>query len=239
MFDLECPSCGRVGTIPRDKANSRLVCKKCNAVFHMSPSGRAIPGEPPLPSDKTQAPKPAAVAPAVAESWEKPGVSLALPSLRLKPLPILLAILAAVAVALGYSFISTIEPEPLGKKAQLAADALSAGNIETIKTLVPRENEGDVANWYGSVKELIDAARGGNPARKIIATAIVTEQNVSTGVGQTLMFFTTTGTDAKSAKPAGASPNKVQQLSLKWNLSGRLWRISGDSLTSAPHASTR
>ena len=36
-----------MGTVPRDKAHSRLVCKKCNAIFHMNATGRAVLGEPP------------------------------------------------------------------------------------------------------------------------------------------------------------------------------------------------
>ncbi len=47
MIDVVCPHCGRAGSAPEDKVNSRLVCKKCHMVFHLSPSGRATPGEPP------------------------------------------------------------------------------------------------------------------------------------------------------------------------------------------------
>lgn len=50
MIDLVCPHCGRAGSAPEDKVNSRLVCKKCHMVFHLSPSGRATPGEPPASS---------------------------------------------------------------------------------------------------------------------------------------------------------------------------------------------
>ena len=52
MIDLECPHCGRVGSVPRDKTNVRLLCKKCHMPFHLGPAGRAIPGDPPVAREK-------------------------------------------------------------------------------------------------------------------------------------------------------------------------------------------
>lgn len=47
MIETSCPRCGAGGRVPRDKVNSRLVCKKCLQVFHLSPSLHAVLGEPP------------------------------------------------------------------------------------------------------------------------------------------------------------------------------------------------
>ncbi len=46
MPEVECPSCGGFGTIPKDKVNDRLVCRKCHVVFHVTPAGRSVLGEP-------------------------------------------------------------------------------------------------------------------------------------------------------------------------------------------------
>jgi hypothetical protein len=46
MIPLACPQCGRRGSIPADKMNSRLHCKKCDAVFHLDPLGHILLGEP-------------------------------------------------------------------------------------------------------------------------------------------------------------------------------------------------
>ena len=46
MIPMACPSCGRRGSIPHDKVNSRLHCKKCNAIFHMDAAGHVVMGEP-------------------------------------------------------------------------------------------------------------------------------------------------------------------------------------------------
>ena len=47
MIEMKCPACGAEGRAPKDKINTRLVCKKCLRVFHLTPSGRAVIGEPP------------------------------------------------------------------------------------------------------------------------------------------------------------------------------------------------
>ena len=47
MVEMKCPACGAEGRAPKDKINTRLVCKKCLRVFHLTPSGRAVIGEPP------------------------------------------------------------------------------------------------------------------------------------------------------------------------------------------------
>src|SRR4051794_18316218 len=46
MVELACPNCGRGGSVPREKMNARMVCKKCHMVFHMNSAGRAVLGEP-------------------------------------------------------------------------------------------------------------------------------------------------------------------------------------------------
>src|SRR5262249_14446595 len=48
MIALECPHCGGAGSVPREKVNTRLVCRKCHQIFHVTPTGRAMPGEPPV-----------------------------------------------------------------------------------------------------------------------------------------------------------------------------------------------
>ena len=56
MIDMKCPSCGAGGRIPREKVNTRLVCKKCLRVFHVTSGGSTVLGEPAAPKDQ---PRPA------------------------------------------------------------------------------------------------------------------------------------------------------------------------------------
>ena len=46
MIQMHCPSCGAEGRIPKEKVNTRLLCKKCLKSFHLTPEGRAISGAP-------------------------------------------------------------------------------------------------------------------------------------------------------------------------------------------------
>jgi len=46
MIPIECPKCGRGGSVPPDRLNARLVCKACHQVFHLDNTGRMVMGEP-------------------------------------------------------------------------------------------------------------------------------------------------------------------------------------------------
>ena len=46
MIPIECPKCGRGGSVPPDRLNARLVCKACHQVFHLDNTGRMVLGEP-------------------------------------------------------------------------------------------------------------------------------------------------------------------------------------------------
>src|SRR5436305_2036190 len=46
MIPMSCPNCGRRGSVPPDRLNTRMHCKKCDAVFHMDSSGKIMLGEP-------------------------------------------------------------------------------------------------------------------------------------------------------------------------------------------------
>ena len=46
MIPIECPKCGRGGSVPPDRLNARLVCKACHTVFHLDNTGRMVFGEP-------------------------------------------------------------------------------------------------------------------------------------------------------------------------------------------------
>ena len=46
MIPIECPNCGRMGNVPPDRLNARLVCKGCQTIFHLDNTGHMILGEP-------------------------------------------------------------------------------------------------------------------------------------------------------------------------------------------------
>ena len=48
MIEITCPACGAEGRAPNHKILTRLVCRKCLKFFHVTPSGKAVLGEPPV-----------------------------------------------------------------------------------------------------------------------------------------------------------------------------------------------
>src|SRR3954447_4308183 len=62
MIEVHCPACGAEGRAPKQKTNTRLVCRKCLKVFHITPAGRAVLGEPP-PTGETATKTPADAVP--------------------------------------------------------------------------------------------------------------------------------------------------------------------------------
>lgn len=52
MIPMSCPSCGRRGNVPLDRLNTRMHCKKCDAVFHLDATGKPVLGEPPSAKGK-------------------------------------------------------------------------------------------------------------------------------------------------------------------------------------------
>jgi hypothetical protein len=65
MIPIECPKCGRGGSVPPDRLNARLVCKACHSVFHLDNTGRMVMGEPQsfdMKSTKSRADTPSAKA---------------------------------------------------------------------------------------------------------------------------------------------------------------------------------
>ena len=60
MIPIECPKCGRGGSVPPDRLNARLVCKACHTIFHLDNTGRMVLGDPESPDMKTTSKKPRA-----------------------------------------------------------------------------------------------------------------------------------------------------------------------------------
>ena len=108
MIDMKCPSCGAGGRVPREKVNTRLVCKKCLRVFHVTASGNTVLGEPAAPKDQ---PKPHHAASRLAHDTVErfDDVASTLSKIKLPQIqPMILAIVGGVVLlsALGYWFFS-------------------------------------------------------------------------------------------------------------------------------------
>ena len=63
MLAIKCPACGAEGRASKEKIQTRLICRKCLRVFHVTPSGKTVLGEPPTPGQTSTAVSRAKAAP--------------------------------------------------------------------------------------------------------------------------------------------------------------------------------
>src|SRR5262249_43180911 len=130
MIDMSCPRCGAGGRVPREKMNARLVCKKCLQVFHLTPSGQAVIGEPPAPK---QAPKQRERAPRERVELDLSsleGLGKTLSKFKL-PDPKILGVVAAVLAVIG--LLSWIfSRQSVETRTRLLAVAIARGDVGTI-----------------------------------------------------------------------------------------------------------
>jgi hypothetical protein len=158
MPDISCPGCGAGGRVPRDKMNTRLVCKKCLRVFHLSPSGKPLLGEPPAQKDapKERASRESArpeLTGAFDDLTSKLG-KIKLPSVS----PQTLGAIAGVALVacLGFWFFSK---QSLEKRSEVVAKAIIGTDMKTVIEMAAPGTEMDAIRWfndayrqYGDVK---------------------------------------------------------------------------------------
>src|SRR5262245_33260266 len=60
QIPMECPKCKRWGSVPSNKINTTLRCRKCLSAFYLNSAGIAILGEAPLSQEEVDAQKKAA-----------------------------------------------------------------------------------------------------------------------------------------------------------------------------------
>lgn len=171
MIEMKCPGCGAGGRIPRDKINTRLVCKKCLKVFHMTQGGQTVLGEPPPSKDQAKE-KVRKESSGIEFGDALEGFSERFSKIKLPRIsPAALGIIGGVALValLGFWIFSR---QSLVKRSEMIANALA--NAEDMKVAIDvsvPETVLDTIRWYSeaSVKygELKMAMHGINPKVKI------------------------------------------------------------------------
>jgi len=147
--------------------NTRLVCKKCLRVFHMSPSGKPVLGEAPAQKDvpKERAPRESSggeLAGSFDELTARLG-KLKLPQVSPRTLGIIAGI--ALAAALGYWLLSK---QSLEQRSQRLAEAVINTDMKTVIDLAVPGTELDTIRWYNDAyRQYLDLklALGGIDAR--------------------------------------------------------------------------
>ncbi len=144
MIPMSCPSCGRKGNIPLDRLNTRMHCKKCDAVFHMDASGKPVLGEP--PSSKANKVK---TARAANEPLDPIGIVAA--KLAQTPKPVWLTglvIFSLVLLYYGYGVFGPSGPtedESLNTQIHTAAKAVLDKDMATLKKMTTADSQEEMA----------------------------------------------------------------------------------------------
>jgi hypothetical protein len=150
MIEMKCPACGAGGRVPRDKVGARLVCKKCLKVFHLTPSGQTVLGEPPPPkvAPKEKKEKNVSKEPT---GYEATAAIDALASKVAKvqlPSPRTLGIIAGIALVIGLGFW-LFSRQSLEKRARIVGESFrNQGDIKRIVDISLPGTETDVILWF-------------------------------------------------------------------------------------------
>lgn len=231
MIEMSCPRCGAGGRVPREKVNSRLVCRKCLQVFHLSPSLHPVMGEPPA---QKAAPK---------ERVARERVELELPGLegfgeklaRIKlPDAKTLGITAGVLLAVAF-FWWLFSKKSVEQQSHDLTAAIRRMDLDVTSAMALPGTEMEAMKWLGDVaKEYVDLKLNlGN----LEPGETVSVQENSDGSAQSLIVFsregaTSTGPlsveQAASLEPQSGEAKKSLELVVYWAKdTWATWRLDG------------
>ncbi|SIO02977.1 hypothetical protein SAMN05444166_2111 [Singulisphaera sp. GP187] len=232
MIDLACPSCGRAGSIPREKINTRLTCKKCHIVFHVNPTGRTLVGEPHVESPKVEH-RPH-------EGFQLPtfealdGLTERLSTVSLKSVGIGVA---AITVLGGLFLLLSRPPESLADSAQRTAERFANDDLVYLKQIATSESIDDVVRWFDTVHPLLVKNREHWKSREARIQVMVIGEDHNQRKGEAQAFIYPAGGAGRVAAIASATDStttpasSVQQpidLRLHWVLDRNgTWKLDG------------
>ena len=156
MVEIECPACGAPGRVTKEKTLTRLVCRKCLKVFHVTASGRSVPGEPPNTSQTATS---ASAAKAAADPTKnsssgssvlRRGVSCR----RVGTIGIVLGVLMLGAVT--FFLYGYLRPDSLENRVTQAARAAVLGDRRTVQELAAAGSGDSIDDWYLAIRPKCD-----------------------------------------------------------------------------------
>jgi hypothetical protein len=155
-MEIKCPACGAEGRAPKEKINTRLVCRKCLKVFHLTASGRAVLGEPPAPGAAVVA---SPLELQAADRTQKVDRLLEQISETRFPPKALGIALGVLLLAAGGVFFWTRSAETLEDRVTRVAQAAVQGDLQTIRKLSASGTGDEAVKWYDSIRGRCDDIR--------------------------------------------------------------------------------
>jgi hypothetical protein len=141
MIPIECPKCGRGGSVPPDRLNARLVCKACHTVFHLDNTGRMVLGEPEsfdMKTNKSRADEVSSLADFdFAQTWND------------IPKPIKFGVPGVFLALMGYLYIDlgSGSPDYIGK-AESIIKAVAANNKDKAVSYATTDSSEAAGQWF-------------------------------------------------------------------------------------------
>lgn len=154
MVPIECPKCGRGGSVPPDRLNARLVCKACHTVFHLDNTGRMVLGEPESFDMKTTKSRDEVSGLAdfdLAQTWNE------IPAAVKYGVPVaLLAVVIYLNAGFGGSSAAYTA------RAESIVKAVTTNNRSKVVSLSTAESAEAAGQWFDVIKGEIDSSQLGN-----------------------------------------------------------------------------
>jgi hypothetical protein len=231
MIEMKCPACGAGGRVSKDKINTRLVCRKCMRVFHLTSGGRTVLGEPP------QAAVSAARPPREKVEFD---YSLDVPPwlgrvTRLVFAPKVLTIAGGlILVACIGIAVSILRGESLKERTTKVARAAVMGDLGTLIELTATGTGDDMLKWYSKVRPQCEELKGALQTQTPFVEVIVSKEDTSNGTASVLARIGTaesparTGGGISGAASQSLLANKTMELPLELTSEGMSgWRLDG------------
>jgi hypothetical protein len=236
MIDLACPSCGRAGSIPREKINTRLNCKKCHVVFHVNTAGRALLGEPHVEPQKSEHHHHEGLHLPSLPSFEGlDGLKNGLPEVSLRSLGVGVAV---VAVLGGLVMFLTRPSESLADSARRTAERFANDDLAYLKQIATSETIDDVVRWFDAVHPQLVKTRERWKSPEADVQVMVIGEDHQQRKGEAQAFIYPAGStsrvsaiaaaaDSTSTSVPVAGPAPID-LRLHWVLDRKgTWRLDG------------
>lgn len=162
MIPIECPKCGRGGSVPPDRLNARLVCKACHTVFHLDTTGRMMLGDPESSDARsTGKARPAAEVSSVADfdlaqTWKD------IPAPMKYGVPAIL-LAAILYVNFGIGGGGGGAPDYLGR-AESIVRAVTSNDKPKAISMAPADSAEAAGKWFDLLRSMVEKGKIGPDA---------------------------------------------------------------------------
>lgn len=155
MIPMSCPSCGRRGNVPLDRLNTRMHCKKCDAVFHLDSTGKPALGEPAAAKGSKAAKG------GRAKDEPLDPIGIVAEKLSHTPKPIWMTLLVLGGGYLLWTVFQFLRPGPataeqsMAVLIQTATDAFLEKDVPKLKAMATSDTEEDAAKIIEDFRPLV------------------------------------------------------------------------------------